>query len=303
MRPFFVLIVSCALATVATAAGQRRAEDSGRLVTVSVAVQRADGAPVAGLSADDFEVVSDGKRRAVELDSAGEVPLTIVLLFDLSASTRLDSGAVNKAIDAFIAALKPGDRARLGVIAGRVALGPRFSGDARELREAGRALRVPRGEMFGPSPVWDAIDAAAAALQAEPARRLVVAVSDGRATGNARSLTEVSVHALMSGVSINIVGLASGLVIRQTEKTAARVRPGILLQQMADDTGGVCLFDNPAPFSKPGPLIARIVRAWRQAYTLRFAADVPDGRLHALQIRVGRSDLSVRAPKAYLARF
>src|SRR5580765_7891414 len=60
-----------------------------KLVNVFVTVTDEHGAPVAGLSKDDFQVFEDGTLQKVSVfDKESELPLSIVLDIDTSLSTR-----------------------------------------------------------------------------------------------------------------------------------------------------------------------------------------------------------------------
>jgi VWFA-related protein len=59
-----------------------------RLVVVPVSVTNAAGEPVLGLTDKDFRVAEEGKAQVIDhVGNAENVPLEIVLLFDVSAST------------------------------------------------------------------------------------------------------------------------------------------------------------------------------------------------------------------------
>lgn len=61
---------------------------SSRLVVVPVSVLDSDGQPVLGLKAQDFRVAEENKAQQIEqVSDAEKIPLEIVLLFDVSAST------------------------------------------------------------------------------------------------------------------------------------------------------------------------------------------------------------------------
>src|SRR4051812_35413314 len=61
---------------------------SSRLVVVPASVTDSNGNPVEGLTAQDFRILEEGKPQTIEnIGSADKVPLEIVLLFDISAST------------------------------------------------------------------------------------------------------------------------------------------------------------------------------------------------------------------------
>ncbi len=59
-----------------------------RLVVVPVSVLDANGQPVMGLKAQDFRILEENKPQEIaQVSDAEKVPLEIVLLFDISAST------------------------------------------------------------------------------------------------------------------------------------------------------------------------------------------------------------------------
>jgi hypothetical protein len=115
---------------------------------------------------------------------------------------------------------------------------------------------------------------------------------------------------------LNIVSGATEQTIRQSATTVARVRPSLYLEEMARYTGGACvsIFGSEAFRPQPwaangerdtklwvGRALARVVDELHQAYTLRFSPAALDGRLHALEVRVTKPGLTVRARRGYLA--
>ena len=61
---------------------------NSRLVVVPVSVTDASGQPILGLKTQDFRVTEENKTQQIEqVSDAEKVPLEIVLLFDVSAST------------------------------------------------------------------------------------------------------------------------------------------------------------------------------------------------------------------------
>ena len=49
----------------------------------------------------------------------------------------------------------------------------------------------------------------------------------------------------------------------------------------------------------PGTLLGELLAGLRRVYTLEFPAPVADGKFYALDVRVKRTDATVRAPRAY----
>jgi hypothetical protein len=106
----------------------------------------------------------------------------------------------------FIGELATNDRVMVGAIARSVRLPHTFASD-RDLiqRMLASALSVEEADRYGPSPLWDGIEAAISALEQESRPRHVLLVTDGLSTGNGRSLQSVIERAVQSNVSISVI--------------------------------------------------------------------------------------------------
>ena len=51
----------------------------------------------------------------------------------------------------------------------------------------------------------------------------------------------------------------------------------------------------------PGPILGELVAGLRRVYTIEFPAPIADGKFHLLDVRVKRTDATVRAPRAFQA--
>jgi von Willebrand factor type A domain len=276
---------------------------SVRESTVRVMVDR-PGGPATGLRREDFELRVDGRIRPIEAFATDGGPLSVVLLLDVSDSVGFGRTGFSRAADrSFVRRLRPRDRGSIGAIARQTRVGAWAAGDSPELREQARsALRTPDDLRSGPSPIWDAVDAALDALESEVGRhRAIVIVSDGRATGNVHGLTEVAERAMREGVSISAIAIMPPplrpKVIPQTPSTVARIRPDALLGLLADDTGGT---KSECDAGCAGPL-ARSIDSLFASYALTFLSD-DDGRLHDVDVRVTPPGHAARVGRRYLAR-
>ena len=81
-----------------------------RIVTLPVTVHDADGRALAGLTGEDFEVYEDGVLQEVAYLDSGESPFNLVLLLDLSGSTKQDRPAMKTAAQRFLDVVGPHDR-------------------------------------------------------------------------------------------------------------------------------------------------------------------------------------------------
>ena len=81
-----------------------------QLVTVPAIVTDKTGRPMSTLRLENFAVFEDGKPQRLTNFATTEAPFEIALLLDTSGSTRDDLGLIRDAANAFISALRAGDR-------------------------------------------------------------------------------------------------------------------------------------------------------------------------------------------------
>lgn len=311
-RPLFQLVVIGALAA---AAGASAPAPRLARTSVQVTVTPANGATLDALTANDLSVTLDGAPIAVKEVTPAPLPATIVILVDATASMPLHLLDLAPTIaSGVVRGVSKGDRVRLGVISGAVRFGSSFTDDARTA-----VLPVvtffTRGDPE-PSPIWDAVDAAATLLDVEHGVRTIVVITDGKASGNRLGFDEMSAHAIRSGLSIDVIAEAPEVVVNQQgSKSAAAVRPSASLRALAQLTGGAYLTDGPANVINPPPrlslaelddyrertrpqtdkLIDSIFAELRRTYILGI--DVPsDAVPHHLDVHVRDKDATARGP-------
>lgn len=147
-----------------------------RLVNVFVNVTDANGAPVGGLTKDDFTIAENGRAQKIAVfERQSEVPLSIVLAIDTSGSVIKDMAIEKRAAHNFVhTLLRPVDR--LDLID--------FSSDVREVVPFTNKLkRIDEGLdnlMTGPATaLYSAVYLSAQNLAGRPGRRVLVLISDG----------------------------------------------------------------------------------------------------------------------------
>ena len=160
-----------------------------QLVAVPAVVTDRTGRPVAGLRAENFVVLEDGKPQRVTNFATTEAPFEIALLLDTSGSTRAELGLIREAANAFISALRPGDR--VGIVAFKntprngsplatVEVLSGLNSDRQALRAAIENLGTSNG-----TPFYDGLGRVADQVFRDPpreevrGRRAVVALTDG----------------------------------------------------------------------------------------------------------------------------
>jgi VWFA-related protein len=285
-------------------------------VLVPVLVTGGDGLPVAGLEQGDFQLLADGQPHAMSSFVAGPSPVSVVLLLDTSASMdgRVQPGTAPIGLAAALQTWPSADelsshRWQIGRISRSTALPATFSSEPGAIREGIRAvLDVPAVDRFGPSPVWDTVNAGLTALESTPGKRGVIVLTDGRATGNRLGVRDVILHAIAAGAPVNVISEARDDSMGLGDRQVLIVRPELALQLLTDQTGGsyvraFSLEDATTP-STPAPqitsLLSRIVTELHQSYLLGFATTKSDGQVHKLDVKVSRPGLHVQTRKAYI---
>jgi VWFA-related protein len=182
-----------------------------QLVSVPAIVTNNAGRPLAGLRAENFLLFENGQRQTIANFATTEAPFEIALLLDTSGSTRVDVGLIRQAANAFIEALRPGDRvaivafnnARQGQnVAAKVEVLAKLTDDRKVLRGAIENLGSSNG-----TPFYDALEQIAANIFNEPpreefrGRRAVVALTDGVDSTSDSDFPAARARLLRSGVA------------------------------------------------------------------------------------------------------
>jgi len=149
-----------------------------RLVNLTAAVTDSAGRPMTGLGPKDFGVVEEGEPQQVEFAGSEEVPFNLVLLLDLSASTRRNRDEIKEAVRRFAGLARPQDRVAVYALANNMFLS--FS-PLTEDRERLTTMIDALPPLSGGSPVYDSIALSfAQELEARRGERnAIIVLSDG----------------------------------------------------------------------------------------------------------------------------
>ena len=182
-----------------------------QLVTVPAVVTDRNGHPLTALRAENFVVFEDGKAEPVTNFATTEAPFEIALLLDTSGSTRAELGLIRDAANAFINALRPGDRVAViafnnapgnGAPLATVEVLTPVTDDRKLLRRAIENLGTSNG-----TPFYDALARVADQLFRDPprpeirGRRAVVALTDGVDSTSDSGYEEARAKLLRAGLA------------------------------------------------------------------------------------------------------
>ncbi|HZH29657.1 MAG TPA: VWA domain-containing protein [Pyrinomonadaceae bacterium] len=160
-----------------------------QLVTVPVTVTDRTGRTLTNLRAENFALYEDGRPQRIANFIATDAPFEVALLLDTSGSTRAEVGLIRRAANAFIEALRPGDRISIlafnsqedaGKKLATVELMTHLTDNRDALRQAIESIGSSNG-----TPFYDALERVAGEVFRAPprpelrGRRALVALTDG----------------------------------------------------------------------------------------------------------------------------
>src|SRR5213080_1161975 len=165
---------------------------------------------IGDLTKDDFELSDNGARQQISYFSRDELPLSIMLLLDVSGSVRpilhqIRDGALNA-----LQRLRPQDQVAVMAFANTSRLAQNFTNDrklaAQKIEEATASDVLGRGTFLGP-----ALDSAAIHMRRAPAqagRRVIIVVTDNIAITTGRQTKDILEELFDSGTVVY------GLIVR-----------------------------------------------------------------------------------------
>jgi VWFA-related protein len=145
------------------------------LVSVDITVtDRKGNRTVAGLKAADFAVYEDGVRQKISNFSTADVPFSLALMIDTSASTRDELPLIRTSARRFIDELSLKDRIALMQFNKQIEITTPLTSDRFKLENGLNRLRLGSGTSF-----YDAMQSAISDALKVAGRKAIVALTDG----------------------------------------------------------------------------------------------------------------------------
>lgn len=306
MRILAPVAMLAALTVTLHAQQQPTFKSGARSVAVYATVTERNGRLVPDLTRDDFEIKDNGKVRPISVFSSEVQPISVVMMLDRSGSMRGNFRLVEAAGEAFVRALLPTDKARIGSFAENIQIDPEeFTSDKQQLITI---LRTKLQEQ-GPTPLWNSVDAAIASLKSQDGRKVVLVFTDGADnpgafTFNNMSFMDISRRAQQSDVMVYAIGLQSSGPPRMGGGGfgggfGGGNRPDPGLPAIADETGGGYFELTRA--EDLAATFARVADELHRQYLIGFEPEKLDGKMHKIEVKVKKPGLKVRARKEYHA--
>jgi VWFA-related protein len=272
---------------------------STNLVTLPVSVSDSEGHAVRDLKIQDFLVQEDGRPETIsKMVNAGQSPLRLVLLFDLSGSVHSRFHFEQQAAIRFLEKIwKPGDTVSVIAFAGHPHICLQASNSLSEAFHVLWDLQPTEG----PTAFFDSIVLSADILRqsAEPeTRQSMVALSDGEDNRSEHTLPRV-LRALQRSDAIFYSINPAGCSLRLNEIS----RQGQAdLESLAKETGGNAFVSDKS--DDLDEIFSRIAVELRAQYLLSYYSTNPqsDGKFRRISVSIPeRPDFRIRTRRGYYA--
>lgn len=280
----FAAVLALAAAVGVRAQGTPTFKSQADAVTVGVSVRRG-GRPVSDLALADFELRDNGVVQQISGLSFEKLPIDVTVLLDISGSV---SGAVldqlRRAVSEVQHDLLPVDRLR--IVAFNMRIQRVLEADATTPIEPAFAS-INAG---GSSAILDALAVALASPAPPDRRQFVVLFSDGKDT------ISVNTPAALLDTASHTTPTVSVVLATPVRRPADRI-----YTDLASETGGSVI--SLLPDETLGATMRRALAQFRSSYVLTFSpSGVPRVGAHALEVRVARAGVEVRARRGYVLR-
>ncbi|MGQ0542822.1 MAG: VWA domain-containing protein [Blastocatellia bacterium] len=321
---FAILFFSMDRAVIAQDDDPVRVETS--LVRVNVGVVDQRGRPITSLGKQSFTVFEDGVKQEISNFETSTAPFSVVMLLDMSGSTKSFRQNIKLSAARFLDALAPDDRVAVVEFYSKIRLLNDFTTDR---ARAAFSISAANGE--GDTDLYKAILFSLEKLSKEKTRRkAIVVLTDGVDTDSQardrrllsniqenlvptaikaednEQLNKILNRADVQGVTIYPLALPTGDPTRLADPTprqfamfaAARTR----LQLIADRSGGT--MNSIRRLEDMGKLYAIVAADLRTLYTLEYQPinEKRDGKWRAIKVEVSDTELVSRSRQGYFAR-
>ena len=300
MKPSVSLVV-CLLAASLTATGSGVPQQQApvfragvQTVPIYATVVDKAGRLVPNLEQEHFEILDNEKPQPLTIFRADVQPVAVVIALDMSASITEAIDVVKDASEAFVLRMLPADRARILTFDSKIRRSEEFTANRDALI---RYLRT-NTDFGNGTRLWDAIDEGLTELSSEPARKVVLVLTDGDDYGSNRSGDDVLARAQQMDVMIYAIGLKTRYR-GGPQGQMVESRPDGDLKKLTEHTGGGHFIVSRA--TELNTTFSRVADELHRQYLMGFSPATLDGKLHRIDVRVKVPGMTARARRTYQA--
>jgi Ca-activated chloride channel family protein len=253
---------------------------------------------VTTLVKQDFTLEENNVRQTISAFSQEDVPVSLAILVDNSASMAQKRTAVNRAALDLVRASNPQDEAFIVNFSDEAFLDQDFTSNVGLLEKG-----LSHIDSQGGTALYDAVVAAAdhLAKRAKHAKQVILIVTDGEDNSSSANLAETvrRIQALNGPIVYSI-----GLLFDEANHSQGR-QAHKALQMLSDQTGGIAFF--PKSLDQVDSIAAEVARDIREQYILGYHPTQPisQGGYRTIHVEAkdkGLGKLTVRTRAGYFAQ-
>ncbi|HWP43970.1 MAG TPA: VWA domain-containing protein [Blastocatellia bacterium] len=294
-----------------------------RLVNLNVKVTDRSGNPLQDLEKEDFVILEDGIEQDIAYFEPVTAPISLVLLLDLSGSTKDVRKSMIKAAKKFIDSLNKDDRVAIAAFTREFTLLSDFTTDRKLLKKRVEGIKKIRGGTAYYDSMWTALDLLA---RVSDARKAIVVLTDGQDNSIQRygyaptehTFEELLMRASEEEATIYPIyfntdewkprfrdrdSVESEIIARRYEEYTRPARVARKqMEMLAERTAGVVI--DAENEDNLDAAYERVASELRTLYSLGYSPkDLrKNGRFRKIEVRVNREGTTARTRRGYYAR-
>jgi Ca-activated chloride channel family protein len=270
------------------------------VINLNVTVTDARGRYATDLGAQAFSVYEDGIKQELSLFTHENLPISLALMLDTSASMDEKLSVAQAAAIRFVKTLREQDLASVTQFNDRTTVLQDYTNDHALLEAAIKQTRASASTALHNALYVTLKDLARQKKAGELRRRAIVLLSDGEDTSSLVSDDQVVELARKTEIAIYAISLRQN---RSGDRSRLEFSQAIhLLTALAQDTGGQVHFPN--SLSELDAVYDKIAEELRTQYNLGYVSSNKrkDGKWRRIVVRVPeREELQVRHKLGYFA--
>ncbi len=287
---------ACAL-TVLAVPTSAQIKVSTQTVPLYVTVTDAEKRLVPDLVREDFEIYDNGKLQTLTNFDNKATPISVVVMLDTSGSMTLALDLVKQAAEEFLLRLLPEDKAKVGAFNDKIEVKPQTGLPFTNNRD--QLIRYLQDLDFGyPTRLYDAVDYSINELKTVDGRKVVLVFTDGADTASRMGAGDVTDRSRIDEVMVYSVGMENEFM---NGNQRVRTSPDRGLRRLSDETGGGFFMLSFKKKDDLGATFTRIAQELHSQYVMGFSPETLDNKVHKLEVRLKRPNLTARARKSYVA--
>lgn len=278
-----------------------------KLVQMDCIVEDEHGAPVHGLTAKDFHVSQEGQPVSVRyLRTDHNVPLSVALLVDISASQNGMLGIYSDAVRSLKENLVPGrDRVSVYSFGSAVSLLSDWQDvsavDPDSIQhltsKSGTALLRKHKFLAGGTRLFDAVNFVSERMKGLEGRKAILVLTDGIDMGSSIYGFTVAKHSEQANVSVSALEFLPKDVLSYLDPYSFAMKSAHDgLAGIGHDTGGVFLH---AHRKKAPEQIRQIVALLKEDYVVYFTPLDSTRNFHPVAVTISRADVHLFTRKGF----